>query len=84
MRVPTRTKLGPRYSEGSRLLQAAIKSRFGSVSRASRKTGIATSSLVLWGFGDRSPGLEGAVALRDHFGVPVDAWLQPAASEVAA
>lgn len=75
-RAPTRTRLGEKFSEGSRLLTEAI-AKFGSVTRASRATGLTTGTLVLWKFGDRTPDLASAIRLRDEFGVPVDAWLKP-------
>lgn len=76
-RTPTRTRLGEKFSEGSRLLGEGIAKKFGNVSRASRATGLTTGTLVLWKFGDRTPDLTSAIRLRDEFGIPVDAWLKP-------
>ena len=82
-RVPTRTHLGDRYSEGARQLKETIRTRFGSVSRAARELRLTTSQLSLWSFGDRRPDLAQAVRLRDLVGISVDAWLAPPAEKAA-
>ena len=73
-----RTRLGSLFSEGSRLLRQVIEGRRWSMNEAARQVDATTGMLAQWLFGDRRPGLEWAIKLRDLLGIPVDAWVQPA------
>jgi hypothetical protein len=77
MRPTYRRHLGPKFSEGSRLLWAVIESQ-GS-QEAVRRTLRTTRGVVSkWLYGDRGGDdmeLKFAVRVEDAFGIPVRAWL---------
>lgn len=81
----TKAGVGRRFSRGAQLLAAALQERGWSQTKLKRE--MATDHAIShWLYGERRPGLEAAIHLRDLLGIPVDAWVEPAAetSEAAA
>lgn len=76
---------GAKFNRGAQLLRAELDRRGWSQTKLKSELGT-DQSISYWLHGDRRPGLEGAIKLRDLLGIPVDAWVQPAqgAAEAAA
>ena len=72
-----RTRLGPKFSEGSRLLWlACIKHGWGQ--RDLREfLGCSTGTVSRYLWGDRAADRAAAEKMRDKFGIPTPAWDQP-------
>lgn len=71
---------GPKFSLGAQVLRALLERLGWSQTRLKRELGTG-QAISYWLFGDRCPGLEAAVEIRNKLGIPVDLWLQPPVDE---
>lgn len=76
MRQTHRIALGPRFSEGARLLWRALHNRRQSQAAVAARLGVDGGTVNRWLYGDRLPGRVCAELLRRRFGIPVAAWEQ--------
>ena len=75
-----RMTLGPHFSEGARLLWAAIQERRLSQADVRVRVGVQPGTVTRWLYGDKIPSLESAMAIEDAFGIAARRWLEgPAA-----
>ena len=72
----TRTTLGDHFSEGARLLWAALTSRGWSQHDLCRALDMKPGTQSRWLYGDQRPGLVVAVKLHDLLAIPVETWNQ--------
>jgi len=63
------------------MLAAKISRRKWSLGTAATHVGCLKAQMSKWLLGDGRPGLEWAIALRDKFGIPVDAWMVASSPE---
>lgn len=93
MGIPTtRTKLGPHFSEGARLLWEAMEAREWTQGQLRKELGASYGRVSRWLYGDIRLNLAVAVTISEKFEIPVEAWTQkptaefivPAARPVAA
>lgn len=78
MPIPrTRTNLGPRATEGTRLLWAAFLDSGQSQRRFAEALGFSRTVISNLLFGERDASVEFAVSAKDQLGIPVDAWTTP-------
>lgn len=70
----TRTTLGPQFSEGARLLWAAMESRGWSQGQVAKAIDAKGGVVPRWLYGDIRPGWDWAKILRDTFCIPLEAW----------
>lgn len=73
-----RRGFGPNYNRGAQLLALALQARGLSQNRANKLLGTASGMMARWLYGDRRPSLAMAVRCLELFGIPVEAWHQPA------
>ncbi len=71
-----RTRLGPRFSEGARLLWASIEASGSSIADAATALGWLRSTLANVLYGDRLPGIELLADVKRVFGVELGAWAE--------
>ena len=71
-----RRHIGPRFSEGTRLLWTAIERANLSIADAAKRLGWLRSTLSNVLYGERLPGIESLVAVERVFGVPVATWAE--------
>jgi hypothetical protein len=72
-----RTKLGPKFSEGARLLWLQLEALNITAADVQREIKASSGSASCWLYGDKRPGRTFAQRLEEKFGVPVSAWDQP-------
>ena len=72
-----RRSLGPRFSEGARLLWVELERRGESMRDLRRRIGVG-ADITRWLYGDAIPPLAAIVRMDKLFGIPARAWLQPA------
>lgn len=73
-----RRHLGPKFSEGARLLWAVL-GRLNSQEAVRERIDCSQGLVNRWLYGDRLPGLSYVFKLEDAFGIPCRAWmLKPA------
>jgi len=71
-----RRHLGPRFSEGARLLWTKLE-RLGLTAADVRREVRASSGLVeMWLYGEKVPRIEYAGRLNEKFGIPVHKWVE--------
>ena len=70
----TRKHLGPKFSEGSRLLWLALASRGLSQNAVCREVGCSDGHVNRWLYGDRGITLNFAVKLFKLYGIEVETW----------
>ena len=73
----TRLTLGPRFSEGARLLWLVLAERAWSQGEAARAIGAKAGVVPRWLYGDTRPSWDWASKLRDLFGIPLESWTLP-------
>jgi transcriptional regulator with XRE-family HTH domain len=74
----TRTRLGPKFSEGARQLWLLLEARGWSQTRLMSELG--TTGLVPgWLYGDKKPSLDNAFRLKALFGIEPELWARPPA-----
>jgi transcriptional regulator with XRE-family HTH domain len=78
MRRTYRRHLGPKFSEGARLLWARIERRRLSFSEAAELLGWTRPALSNVLYGERLPGVALAAVVAQRFRVPITAWARPA------
>lgn len=71
---------GPKFNLGAQVLRALLARLGWSQTRLKRELGT-EQAISHWLFGDRCPGLEAAVKIRNVLGLPVDLWLESPASD---
>jgi hypothetical protein len=76
----TRTRLGPKFSEGSRLLWVVLDERGWTQTRLRRELGTHPGEVSKILYGDREPRLDTLIA-AEKLGVPLEAWKQPPSVE---
>jgi hypothetical protein len=64
VRPATRSRLGPLWSEGARLLWGVYEQRYDSFSEMADDIGCPRASLHRWMYGERRPGLRWAVKIQ--------------------
>lgn len=72
----SRTHLGPKFSEGARLLWEAKVSQQLSIEELRRRIKASSGMVNLWLYGDKRPGLTYAHRLYVEFGIAVTLWTQ--------
>lgn len=78
-----RTHLGDKFNEGARQLWLIRKKNEWSVTRMAREAEESTATFVGWLYGDRRPGLEGALKLQTRLGIDPALWNQAPAKAFA-
>lgn len=77
MGIPsTRTTLGPRFSEGARLLWEAMEHRGWTQGQLRKELGVTTGRVSRWLYGDLRPPLTVAVSISKKLHIPEEAWMQ--------
>ena len=71
-----RRHVGPRFSEGTRLLWSAIEGAGLSIADAAKRLGWLRSTLSNVLYGERLPGVESLVEVERAFGVPIASWAE--------
>ena len=71
---PYRTRFGPHFSEGARLLWTRMARDSMSREALCAKVGCAKGSLLRWMYGDRLPARVEAGKIERALGIPPDAW----------
>lgn len=73
----TRTELGPKFSEGARLLWVEMDKRDWSGFRLGNELGLASGQVVRYLYGDRVPVLELAMKIKDVLGIEPESFTHP-------
>lgn len=71
-----RRHLGPRFTEGARLLWLELERRDTGVTAAAGLLGCGTSSLTRALYGENVPGVDLLADVTRVFGVPIGAWAE--------
>jgi transcriptional regulator with XRE-family HTH domain len=71
-----RRHLGPRFTEGGRLLWLVLEQRGVGVTAAATMLGCSTSSLTRALYGENVPGVDLLADVTRVFGVPIGAWAE--------
>lgn len=80
--VRQKPERGSKFNLGAQVLRRVLEHLKWSQTRL--KNEIETEQAIsYWLFGDRCPGLESAVALRNRLAIPVDFWLAPPVEDAA-
>ncbi len=74
----TRTKKGPHFVEGSRLLWVRLEQRGLTAWTLAKDSGLSRSSVHRWMYGDKVPDMADAETLRKRLGIPLSAWVKKA------
>jgi hypothetical protein len=74
MGISHRVETGRVFSEGSRLLWLAVEASGLNLSKAAVRGECSRADFVKYIYGDRRPGRVDAMALLEHFAVPMTAW----------
>lgn len=72
----TRVSLGPKFSEGARLLWAVVRERDGNQAAVQREIGCGDGVISRWLYGDVTPRLSALVKVRELYAIPVESWEQ--------
>lgn len=75
----SRTALGPKFSEGARLVWVSAQAEEWSLNFIARLLDVSVTRVVAWVYGDDLPSLRHAVTIEEVIGVPARAWLSPPA-----
>jgi transcriptional regulator with XRE-family HTH domain len=71
---PTRWRIGPKFSEGARLLWVAIESRRETQLDAARKLDMDRGHVARILYGDRLPTPKFITRMTDTYQIPGDSW----------
>jgi len=71
-----RTELGPKFSEGSRLLWEAMEQNGLTLEDVTRRLNAKRGMAAHWAYGDIGPSARWAWALWEAYKIPIPAWNQ--------
>ncbi len=72
----SRVEVGPRFSEGARLLWRVLKAKGWSQGDIRDDLEAPAGVVHRWLYGDHRPSLTWCLALEKRYGIPASAWVQ--------